>query len=474
MFTMTKHIFSFSLSILPFALLTEGFIGNRILPLQIQQQRAPHNNPSPSNNFAPIQPTLYSTPSSNDNTVTPSSGSRPLLDTYFERKSPEEEQFIRKCLSQNVLFMGLPDASLQALINGFEKKIVPQEEVICYQGDTSVDDYVYLLAEGECTVQVDGVEVPQPYGTIGKNAIFGDLGVLYNETRQATIMVKSDSVTLYRIYGDTFLNVLNKPPESLVTMQQIDEAINQVSGTKALYGGDIILPYKPERLWLWRQYSGTVLKISLNSTSLNMLVCVLVIVYAEYSTGCPSCSNVQNWLTEGSAVTIVPDKTIPFVQRLSVIKLIWSYQLSLTTFVLTFFLNQSYTFWKKVYGLARSIQGRLNDLHLLAATNVQRNEDGTYTMEAIEFLDDVGQYSRVYHVLMWASIAKRFAVLNTPEGLERMESRGLITSKQFEALQDLDLPNDQLHSACLEWIMVRVNRGMDRGVVAGESSLLGK
>ena len=35
--------------------------------------------------------------------------------------------------------------------------------------------------------------------------------------------------------------------------------------------------------------------------------------------------------------------------------------------------------------------------------------------------------SRLFHILMWASKSKRFAVLSTRDGLRRMESRGLVS-----------------------------------------------
>ena len=171
---------------------------------------------------------------------------------------------------------------------------------------------------------------------------------------------------------------------------------------------------------------------------------------------------------------LAPDSSLPFIKRLSIIHNIWGYQQSLTTFVLTFFVNQAYSFWRDIYNMARSVQVKLEDVHLLVATNAKRNEDGTFTPEAQRLADDIGQFSRLYHVLMWASLATRFSVLNTPQGLQRMQSRGLMTAKQLEVLQSLDVPRDKLQAAPLEWMMVRAIQAMDSGDLAGDTATKGR
>lgn len=143
---------------------------------------------------------------------------------------------------------------------------------------------------------------------------------------------------------------------------------------------------------------------------------------------------------------------------------------SLTTFILTFFLNQSWGFWQEVHTSARKIQGRLNDFNLLLATGAKRNPDGTLTAESEQLLDDISANSRLFHALYWASCARRFSVLRTPKGLERMASRGLMTSRQLKVLQGLDLPDNQRHNACLEWMMIRAWKGIDDGTLRKEPS----
>ena len=320
-----------------------------------------------------------------------------------------------------------------------------------------------MVAEGECTVLVDGKVVPEPYGTLSPKNIFGELAHLYNQTRAATISPKSDCVTLFRVNGDTFKTVLNRmaknDDEDPELLYKIDQAIMQVSGTKSLYGGDIVRQYRPNRTWLWKQWAGTVLQHNYRTTLLNMGLSLLFVLITRRLTD-------PTW-----HIGLAPEKSHPFIQRLVIIQKLWIYQASLTTFILTFFVNQAYSFWQTVHGIARGIQGRLNDFNMLLATSAQRNPDGTYTRASEKLIDDVSSFSRLFHALFWASVAKRFQVLRTPKGMERMASRGLMTSKQLQVLESLDLPNNQKHNACVEWMMVRAFQGIEDGTLKGGDAL---
>lgn len=394
------------------------------------------------------------------------SSSASALNIISYSKTFEGEQFITTSLQKNSLFTGMPDAQLKVLADAFEEKHATKDENIISQGDACLGGYVYLIVEGKCQVLVDGNEVPDPYGTIGPEEIFGELGILYEENRAATVSASTSSVTYYQILGDTFKSILRSNANRswcTSTMQEIDEAINQVSGTHALYGGDIIAPYNPEATWMWKQFSGTILKISSKAVLGNMLACLIFVIFARHATG-------EALLPDFSGT---PDQTLPFVQRLQLIGEIWDLEKTLTTFVLTFFVNQSFSFWNKIYQIARDVQGELNNFNLVLATNVKRDKNGALAEESRKFLDEVGCYSRLFHILMWASKSKRFSSLVTPEGLTRMESRGLMTARQLDVFNSLELPTDQLFTAPLEWMMIRSNRAMDEGVLASDTSTKG-
>lgn len=194
-----------------------------------------------------------------------------------------------------------------------------------------------------------------------------------------------------------------------------------------------------------------------------MLWSVCFIAFARYQTVGPS----KFWEGLGQA----PDASHPFIANLHMVHKIWSYQQGLTTFILTFFLNASFSFWRELYSIGRRIQGRLNDYHFVLATTATRNKrDGTYTSKSEKLLNDVSQYSRLFHALFWASNARRFRILQTRQGLERMATRGLIPSKQIELLLSLDLPEDQRHCACLEWMAIRTEQGIQDGTLLSDAA----
>jgi len=392
-------------------------------------------------------------------------------------KSTSEELFIRDTLQTNELFASLEDESLSVLIGAFEKFDATCDQVIVAQGDSPEDDYVYMILEGECKLKVDGKIIPPPYGRIQSGSIFGELGVLYNEKRAATVVARSDETILFRIQGDVFNNVLRSGASQsldLEMMQEIDNVINQVSGTMDIYDGDIIPKYKPQRAWLWRQFTGTVIKISLNSILGNCLFCLTFTVLVEQSIGVADYHHPIEYFWTNTGEVVLPDKDIPLVQNLFLINKIWSTLQTFTTFILAFFINRAFGFWQSVYSDCRKIQNNLDGYFMLLSANVKRNDDGTFPPESAEFLEDVGQYSRLFHSLYWASVSKRFEVLKTPKGLQRMESRGLMTQSQLETLQGLTVTDNHLMLAPFEWMVLRTLQAMDKGIMADDTATRGQ
>jgi len=390
-------------------------------------------------------------------------------DTTVQTSSRDsKDEFLRESLLQSVLFTSLPEESLQTLMDAFEQVEFQKNDIIYRQGDPI--DYVYIVAEGECLVEVDGKPVARPYGILRSSQLFGELGVMYNRTRSSTISCRTPTVSLFRIPCNEFKNILNQRAASDIVenvdddpeqLAALDDVMKEIEGTKSLYDGAIIRPYKPNRLWLWRQFRGTILQHVAIPTLLNMLWSAAFILFVRHKTLGAS------WAT---GIGLPPDPTNPFIAKLHMVHKIWNYQQALTTFILTFFLNQSFTIWREIYDIGRRIQGRLNDFNQLLATTAARNHDGSYTAKAEKLLDYVGGCSRLFHALLWAANARRFRVLGTPRGLERMASRGLMDSKQLDVLKNLDLPEDQLHIAPMEWMIIRTDRGISDGTLISDAA----
>jgi hypothetical protein len=238
--------------------------------------------------------------------------------------------------------------------------------------------------------------------------------------------------------------------ESTTTVEEIDAILDRFDAS-ASQATTIIQGYRPEAGWLWKQWLGTVLVHSTPTAFFNMGATLLF------------CLGCRFW-THGdfNVWTTLPTSTQhPLLERLRVVDKIWKTLMSLTTFLLTFFVGQAYTFWRSTHDLGRGIQGRFNDIHMMLATHATRDRrTGRYTPEAYDFLTEVQQKLRVFHLLYWASSAHRFRVLLTQKGMARMVERGILTSQELDWLESLDLAPTQRFGACLESAIITVSEAL--------------
>jgi CRP-like cAMP-binding protein len=109
------------------------------------------------------------------------------------------------------LFAGLPTPRLKLIAYTAELVRFESGEVIVRQGDAS--DAVYILAEGEAEVLLtDDEGQDMSLGTMGKNTLFGEIGVLCKGRRTTTVKAKEGVVT-YKISSQLFLELVRSSPE---------------------------------------------------------------------------------------------------------------------------------------------------------------------------------------------------------------------------------------------------------------------
>ena len=376
-------------------------------------------------------------------------------------KEPDEFSFIRSTLLTNFMFQSLPDNTLDKLVLAFDKVELGKSSVIIEQGDENID-YFYVVSDGEVAITIDGKQLPDPYGTLAEGTVFGELAMLYSIPRSATVTAKSDC-TLYRVDRRTFRYFLDSqdPTEKedvKAELREIDAAIDKIAGVKTRYSGSIIRPYRPGRWWLWRTWTGTVLQHAYKIAIWNMAITAAISFFIGRRSDC-------TW-----AVAMAPGQTHPVISRLAAFGKNWHYMQGLTTFILTFFLSQSYALWREMYSAARKIQGRLNDVGFLLATSAERDGNGKYTKDASECLDDVAAFTRLFHAFCYAKYASQYSVLLSPRGMSRMLSRGLLSQSEFNVLQSID-PRVGAHNVCLEWMTMRALQGMEDGAIKEDEAV---
>jgi hypothetical protein len=145
---------------------------------------------------------------------------------------------------------------------------------------------------------------------------------------------------------------------------------------------------------------------------------------------------------------------------------LWGQMLSVTTFTLTFFVNQTYTLWRTCLTISRTLQGRLSDLMMTLATHARRNDpdsfegSSTYEPGSRKLLLVVARYVRLFHILCYGSFTRSHRPLLTPQGMRRLVERGVMTAKERKVLVDAQkVSATQRFNVVLMWIMRSVIEG---------------
>lgn len=120
----------------------------------------------------------------------------------FVPKSEEQKADIAKVLAGNVLFSGMEDSQRAIIIDAMEEKRFRPGDIIIQQGDPG--DYYYILCAGACRVLKDGVTVLQCTKGMG----FGELALMYDAPRAATVQAVSEGVVAWAIDRITFKQVM--------------------------------------------------------------------------------------------------------------------------------------------------------------------------------------------------------------------------------------------------------------------------
>ena len=255
----------------------------------------------------------------------------------------------------------------------------------------------------------------------------------------------------------------------------------------------IICEYRPDTLWLWSKYRGTVLSITTIPVILSMLVGVATDITVHMAAS-------STW-----PLLAVPPASDPLIQQLQGLTQLWEYQLTLCTFILTFFTSQAYAHWKQVYFTTRAIQGRINDICMLITIGARRssfssNGEGTagtsYSDDAERMVERCTRFVRLSHTFFWAAtptcsngmgdsgevdetgapwtsrdVYDVGPLLLSPQGLDSLVRSGQMTKEERQTLLDSGLPPSQYAYVLLEWVALHAMSGIETGVLRGGPGL---
>lgn len=113
------------------------------------------------------------------------------------QKSHEVATRIRSIIKEQPLLAGLGDEDIQIFIDYAEQQTVSQGDVVIKEGDRG--DHFYMVETGEFSFTRDGqsLDVTAPHSS------FGELALLFNAPRAATVTACSDAI-LWVIHRSTF------------------------------------------------------------------------------------------------------------------------------------------------------------------------------------------------------------------------------------------------------------------------------
>lgn len=119
----------------------------------------------------------------------------------FSEKSDAQLKRLELSIGKNFLFNKLDADNRRLVVNCLEEKKVAKGDVIIQQGDEG--DYFYIVEKGTVEFYVNKERV----STSGAGSSFGELALMYNSPRAATVVAQSDCI-LWALDRLTFRKIL--------------------------------------------------------------------------------------------------------------------------------------------------------------------------------------------------------------------------------------------------------------------------
>lgn len=115
------------------------------------------------------------------------------------------------------LFAKVEPAKLKLLAFTSERLVYPAGVALFHEGDNG--DAAYIVLEGEADIMVDTPGGAVKVATVGRNNIVGEIAILCDVPRTASVIASSELTTL-RIAKDGFFHLVNQFPQIGVEIMQ--------------------------------------------------------------------------------------------------------------------------------------------------------------------------------------------------------------------------------------------------------------
>jgi CRP-like cAMP-binding protein len=121
-------------------------------------------------------------------------------------------------LQQVPLFAGLELTKLKLLAFTSDRVSYGAGEVLFHQGDAG--DAAYVILTGTAQILVDSAQGPIKVAELGENSIIGEIAILCDATRTATVKAET-SIEALRIRKEQFLKLLTDFPEVMIEVMRV-------------------------------------------------------------------------------------------------------------------------------------------------------------------------------------------------------------------------------------------------------------
>jgi CRP/FNR family cyclic AMP-dependent transcriptional regulator len=129
------------------------------------------------------------------------------------------------------LFAQIDPSKLKLLAFTSERVVFEADQVVFKQGDEG--DAAYVIMEGEADVLVNASAGEIVLATVGRNDFVGEIAILCDVPRTATIRAKSQLETL-KVNKETFIRLMSEFPEmSIEVMRELADRLVKTSADLA-------------------------------------------------------------------------------------------------------------------------------------------------------------------------------------------------------------------------------------------------
>lgn len=115
------------------------------------------------------------------------------------------------------VFAEIEPARLKLLAFMSERVAYDAGQTLCHQGDPA--DAAYLIIEGDADIILEGPAGPVTVATLGANDIVGEMGILGDAPRNATVRAKCRLVCL-RIAKEPFMRMVREFPSMAISIMR--------------------------------------------------------------------------------------------------------------------------------------------------------------------------------------------------------------------------------------------------------------